>query len=395
MKMYTEQTQTKSKSLYYIIAAAAIAVLVVFVILFTGGDDDEKVVAEDNGRNKAPDSDSGKKGPDKKPDRPAPGVKGMTERLSAQIGPSLLILKPVDEKKAVECFKEGVALYGKKVPGSGELLKSRKLLNTAYISGRLPRGDQETARKALQDLAARTVLRPAPHVHPDDHFMLSYTLKGGDLLGSIFYKSGEQKGHIRKKGVIARNELNVPPGIILRVNGLSSATKLRAETGYKLIKGPFHLVVYLSVRKADLFLQDLFVRRFPICVGTPDTPTPTGFFRIAKGGMTRNSSYNPPVDSNLPNRTIKPGQPGYPLGSKGLNIKLEGIQQLGTDIPVTRSYAIHGTNEPDSIGQAKSMGCLRFNDEDMDFIYNCLQSYGEPDNPTISWTKWSTIWIRP
>lgn len=56
-----------------------------------------------------------------------------------------------------------------------------------------------------------------------------------------------------------------------------------------------------------------------------------------------------------------PGGPDNPLGSRALYLHENGKDTL---------YRIHGTNEPDKIGQSVSSGCIRMRDIDAIDLYN-------------------------
>jgi lipoprotein-anchoring transpeptidase ErfK/SrfK len=56
-----------------------------------------------------------------------------------------------------------------------------------------------------------------------------------------------------------------------------------------------------------------------------------------------------------------PGGPDNPLGSRALYLYENGKDTL---------YRIHGTNEPDKIGQSVSSGCIRMRDIDAIDLYN-------------------------
>jgi len=318
--------------------------------------------------------------------QPAPGPKGMTQGLAEFIGPSPITIAPVSREQAISDLDEGLKLYAQNT----NLLQARMLLNRAYVSGRLAEPQAIQARTALEALSELTVLSRLPNVNPQDSYMVSYTFRPGDLL-----QSRRKGGRVTQLGVIARNGLNVPEGVIVWVNGLRSSTEFRAGVSYKLLKGPFHLVVYKGEYAADMYLQDLFVRRIPICIGAPETPTPEGYFRIVNGGKTLNSPYYPPAETGQANVAIYPGQRGYPLDASGRNMKMEGITQLGTNVRASQSYAIHGTNDPSSIGKALSRGCLRLRDDDMRFVYEAFQDYAAPDDHRATWKRWSTITILP
>ena len=394
MKMYTRRSQGKKfGKLLWLIIGIVLVVLIVMMIRGGGGGDpsgtdndtgdgknDSAGVAETS-QEKSYSKPTRKVDPDA--NKPAPGPKGMTRGLSAQIGPCPLTIERLSRQDAEKAYAQGVKLYSQQ----RDYLRARKLLNDAYNSGKLHEVQAGNCRELLTWLANQTILHPTPSVNPKDPYTLSYTFVSGDRLKSDF-----RGGKIIKPGVVARNNLNVPAEIIPTINGLKSATKFQADKAYKLIKGPFHIVVYKNARVADIYLQDLFLKRIPVCIGAPETPTPDGFFRIVD--RTRQSVYNPPSGSGLSNKTLAPNDPGYPLGPRGLNIKIEGIPQLGTNIPVSQSYAIHGTNTPSSLGRATSRGCIRMGDDDINFTFAIMQSYGNPNSPAVSWDKWSTVWIR-
>jgi len=58
-----------------------------------------------------------------------------------------------------------------------------------------------------------------------------------------------------------------------------------------------------------------------------------------------------------------PGGPGNPLGARALYLYQDGHDT---------SFRLHGTNEPESIGQAISSGCIRLFNHDIIHIYSRL-----------------------
>lgn len=107
------------------------------------------------------------------------------------------------------------------------------------------------------------------------------------------------------------------------------------------------IVVNLVGRQLALVEDGVPVAVYPIAVGAPETPTPEGAFRIANR-IVRPTYYRPGV-------VIRPG-PANPLGSRWLGLDLRG-------------YGIHGTNDPGSIGQAASAGCIRMHNRDVEELF--------------------------
>jgi lipoprotein-anchoring transpeptidase ErfK/SrfK len=97
------------------------------------------------------------------------------------------------------------------------------------------------------------------------------------------------------------------------------------------------VVVDLSAKRLTLFRRGRRVLATRVAVGSPATPTPTGRYYV--------------------NQRLISSDPGGPYGPAAIGISahstvLTGWTQGG---PI----AIHGTNEPWSIGHAVSNGCVR------------------------------------
>ncbi len=107
----------------------------------------------------------------------------------------------------------------------------------------------------------------------------------------------------------------------------------------------FVLVVDLSERRLHVMENGQEVQSFPVAVGRPSYPTPTGSFRIRH--ITWNPSWVPPDSKWARHRTAKaPGQSGNPMGN---------VKMFFSD----GGFYIHGTREYDSLGEPESHGCVR------------------------------------
>jgi len=97
------------------------------------------------------------------------------------------------------------------------------------------------------------------------------------------------------------------------------------------------IVVQVSKRRLTLFRRGRPVLRTTVAVGSKATPTPTGSYYV-----------NQRLVPTAPNGPYGPGA----IGISAFSNVLTGWTQGG---PI----AIHGTNEPWSIGRAVSNGCIR------------------------------------
>jgi lipoprotein-anchoring transpeptidase ErfK/SrfK len=114
--------------------------------------------------------------------------------------------------------------------------------------------------------------------------------------------------------------------------------------------------VDLSARTLTLLDGDEVVLSSPVAIGAPDTPTPVGVFSVTDL-----------VDTGDPDGDYGPSAVGVSGHSDELTEFAGGDGQVG----------IHGTNQPASIGQAVSHGCIRLpNDVVVELIE--LVSLGTP-----------------
>jgi lipoprotein-anchoring transpeptidase ErfK/SrfK len=98
------------------------------------------------------------------------------------------------------------------------------------------------------------------------------------------------------------------------------------------------LVVDRSRRTLELRRGRRVLRRLPVAVGRPDTPTPLGRYAVTD--------------------RLRSQRPDSPYGCCA--VALSGHQtKLLPGWPGGDRLAIHGTPQPETIGQAASLGCMR------------------------------------
>ncbi len=100
-------------------------------------------------------------------------------------------------------------------------------------------------------------------------------------------------------------------------------------------------------RKLAVVENNEVVEVFAVAVGAPNSPSPSGTFTIVN--RVANPTYY------HPGKVIAPG-PQNPIGTRWI-----GLNQKG--------YGIHGTDEPSSIGYAKSHGCIRLRNTDVERLF--------------------------
>ncbi|HMD34584.1 MAG TPA: L,D-transpeptidase [Vicinamibacterales bacterium] len=107
------------------------------------------------------------------------------------------------------------------------------------------------------------------------------------------------------------------------------------------------IVVSIPDRKLALVENDAVVRVFDVAVGAPESPSPVGTFTIVSR-VTNPAYYHP-------GKVIAPGATN-PIGTRWIGLSEKG-------------FGIHGTDDPKSIGHARSHGCIRLRNHDVEKLF--------------------------
>jgi hypothetical protein len=222
------------------------------------------------------------------------------------------------------------------------IIDARERLNETLP---LPMSEQQRAfvKERLSELAEKWLF--SRMIFPQDRLCGSYKVKPGELLSTI----GKQ--------------FKVPYEILMEINKIDRPEALQAGDTIKVINGPFHARVYRSTFTMDLYLQNTFVRSFPVGLGKPGMETPTGLWVVKADGKLIAPTWTDPISG----KTYEAEDPDYPLGSRWI-----GLEGLKGDAAGKKGFAIHGTKDPNEIGIAGSQGCIRLHNGNAILLYNLL-----------------------
>ena len=150
------------------------------------------------------------------------------------------------------------------------------------------------------------------------------------------------------------NRINWLPAIAATAIALSFAqSSLAADTaraaGAAVTR---RVVVSIPDRKLALIENDQIVRIYPVAVGAPVSPSPVGTFSIV------NRVSNPTYYKT--GKVVGPGSTN-PVGTRWIGLSAKG-------------YGIHGTDAPASIGFAKSHGCIRLRNRDIEQLFERVRA---------------------
>ncbi|MEM9802957.1 MAG: L,D-transpeptidase [Planctomycetota bacterium] len=164
-------------------------------------------------------------------------------------------------------------------------------------------------------------------------------------------RSGDSLTAIRKR-VIGRNrELVICTGLIEAANGLGRY--LRAGDVLRIPTDRVNVVVDLDARVLLYRHGSEVVRVYQIGIGKAGHETPLGVFTIGDKLVRPAHSV----------KGLPYGHPDNPLGSRWLALLRDGQKT---------SYGIHGTSDPDGVGGAVSLGCVRMSNGDVDGLFEIL-----------------------
>lgn len=139
--------------------------------------------------------------------------------------------------------------------------------------------------------------------------------------------------------------------LIKAMNRLTT-TNLRLGRRIKVPYESFSVVVNKSNNVATVYLGDRFFKRYAVSTGA-GANTPVGEFRITDR-ILHPDWWHPETRRRIPY-----GHPDHRIGT----------HWLGWD---RKGFGIHGTDEPEKIGQSVSLGCVRMLNEDVEEMYMLL-----------------------
>jgi len=206
--------------------------------------------------------------------------------------------------------------------------------------------DVQIARDTLAELANRTIFSKT--YFKDDPLVNWYSVRPGDTLARIAKRA------------------NISEALLVQLNNFTNKNIIRQGARIKVPQGPFHATISKHAHEMFVYLQNLHVRTLRVALGEGGS-TPTGRWKIA------NQLQNPGWQDPRTGQRWHPDDPGNPIGEYWLG--LEGVEG---DAVGQFGYGIHGTIEPETIGQDVSLGCVRLDPVDMAWFYTLMlpgQSY--------------------
>ncbi len=221
---------------------------------------------------------------------------------------------------AKQLYKEAAALKG-----DNKLLEAKDVYQK-ILNEHPDIGNVETIQRELEGVNLAIILSNVPTPNSVLH-----EVKPGDTLGKIAKKYGVTLDLVRRSNN-------------LRGDTISVGQKLRIWQG--------HFNVFVDKSQNMLILKDGddVVKVYQVSTGSNNS-TPVGKFKI----------INKLVDPVWFNKgvVVPPESPQNVLGSRW----------MGFDLP---GYGIHGTIEPETIGQHVTAGCVRMRNEEVEELYGLL-----------------------
>ncbi len=169
---------------------------------------------------------------------------------------------------------------------------------------------------------------------------VSYRVVRGDALAKICGKLKKEHG------------VETTPGLLRWLNGLQNDT-IYPDQELKAPKSPVRIWVSKSGFLLRAYVGDGLIAEFPVGIGR-EGRTPAGTFTI-RAPMKKAPWRNPETG-----QILHFGDEGYAIGTRWL-----GFEPNGPHV----GLGIHGTNEPDSVGTAASLGCVRMRNPDVEQLF--------------------------
>lgn len=247
---------------------------------------------------------------------------------------------------------DGTHTRGMERIAEGAWVEGRRLLSRVLFAG--GQTLDQSRLQAIREVLTRVnqlLIFSAKH-YEQDPLTGTHTVQPGQYLSTI------------------APQYDVPYQIVAHINDKQDPGNLRRGEKLKVVKGPFHARIIKHRFILDLYLRNpagepVYVRSFAVGLGEENsTPVGNWVVRGGKQGKVKNPGWtNPRTRENY-----APDDPDNPIGEYW--IPLKGVGPKTKD---KTGYGIHGTIEPESIGQAMSMGCIRLRSDDIELLFGMLE----------------------
>lgn len=240
-----------------------------------------------------------------------------------------LVKEYIFANKNFKCFnKELLIKSGDYFYKNKDEYSARRLYSKAFFLTN--EQEQKSLLKKLDELNKKIIF--SANIYPDS---FTYTVVKGDNLSKI------------------GKRFSITPELIKIINNLTS-NLIYPGKNLKLIKTTedkkFKIIAKKSTNKLYLLWGEDIARVYLISTGNPDiSPTPEGTFKIV-------------------NKLIHPAWKGVPYGAPE---NILGTRWLGFNEPFN-NYGIHGTTQPETIGQNVTNGCVRMLNNDVEELFDFI-----------------------
>lgn len=221
----------------------------------------------------------------------------------------------------------------------GEMVAARASLSRALALGLTP-DDEEFATRKLGHLADALLFSRASNT--DDPLIDIYTTQPGDTLNGI------------------ANKYHITEAMLIDINRMAQPQQLPVGTRVKALRGPFRVVIWKQRHQMNVYLGDTLVHSYRVGLGT-NGGTPTGTWTV------RNKLENPDWTNPVTNQHYSADNPQNPIGEYWI-----GLHGIAGEAAGRTGFGIHGTIEPQSIGENMSMGCVRLVPDDIKAVHRML-----------------------
>lgn len=254
---------------------------------------------------------------------------------------------PIDPTTPIAKFERA------KMLAAGDPVAARKLYSEALLSDGLPPMESAKAAEALSAISRQLVFTPS--INANDPCFVAYKVQPGDSLGKI----------------VRQQKLSCDPLFIARLNGMKNPNALAAGKRLKLPKGPISAIVTKRDYRLDLVMfqgdERVVIATMPVGLGAANG-TPIGRFQVRPGSKLLDPEWRHPHTGEF----FDSKNPLNPIGEHWLGLK--GLDESNAGL---EGYGIHGTIDPQSIGNDMSLGCIRLVADDVAIVWEALADGAE------------------